>query len=97
MNNLLQMNIEKDVMFLMHHERETKKIKGSYEPTCEYETTFGPSPLLRIMLYRPPPPPPTHLLRPIPHPPHPLMPSHGALTTGQGLIVQSPVEEDSKA
>ena len=52
------MNIEKDVMFLMHHERETKKIKGSYEPTCEYETTFGPSPLLRIMLYRPPSPPP---------------------------------------
>ena len=42
-------------------------IKGPYEPTCKYET-FGPSPVLDVMLHRPitpciqlltlPPPPP---------------------------------------
>ena len=32
-------------------------IKGSYEPTREYETTSTPSPPLRALLYRPPPPP----------------------------------------
>ena len=40
-------------------EREGVRIKDTYEPTREYGTTFGPSPLLRVLLYRPFPSPPS--------------------------------------
>ena len=43
------------------------------ESTHEYKTTFGPSPLLCILLHQPPPPPPSSSSNS--PPPLPLMPS----------------------
>ena len=40
-----------------HHNLTSYFNKGSYESTREYQTSFGPSPLLHVLLHQPPPQP----------------------------------------